>query len=102
MPDYYALILYPLGVLFTLGAVALGGFLVFKTRRDPEDRLFGREPKGEAFNVEEPWEAGKGSPEAEETETPPATAAAALNFREQLADDKVPVPKIAKEMEEKE
>ena len=98
MPDYYALILYPLGVIFTLAAVGLGGFLVWKTKRDSGDRLFGREPKGDAFNIDEPWE--KDFPKPEAIETPAETAAAALRFRKQMEDEEVPTPKIAKELGE--
>ena len=44
-----------LGWLATLSGVALGGFLVFRTKRDRYDALFssGAPPKGEAFSLED-------------------------------------------------
>lgn len=94
MPTYYALILYPLAVLFTLGAVALGGFLVWKTRRDSGDKLFGARERAEVFNTEEPWEK-EDFPVPEEIETPEPTARAALRYRKQKEEEELPKPKIA-------
>jgi hypothetical protein len=38
--------------LITLSGVALGGWLVFRTKRESyEGSLFGSQPQGEAFNV---------------------------------------------------
>ena len=45
---------FVLSWLCTLSGVALGGFLVFRTRRDSYEPLFpGKQPPGEAFNVED-------------------------------------------------
>jgi hypothetical protein len=43
-----------LGWIATLSGVALGGFLVFRTKRDRYDALFSSgAPKGEAFSLED-------------------------------------------------
>lgn len=100
MPAYYVLILYPVAVIFTLGAVALGGYLVWKTKRAPWDKLFGAKETGEVFNVEEPWEKEGDFPVPEEGETPEATARAALRFRNQREEEEMPKPKIVDTLEE--
>jgi len=42
------------GWLATLSAFALGAFVVFKTKREPYESMFAlKEPKGEAFNLED-------------------------------------------------
>ena len=95
IPAYYLLLFYPIGALSVLLGVALGGFLVFRTRRDSHESLFsGREKQGEVFNIEEDWE--KELPET--TKTPEEVAKAAAKFRSQVATIK---PTIADELEEK-
>lgn len=97
MPDYYVFILFAMGAAFTLGAVIVGGYLVWKTKREPGDSLFRmREEPGEVFNAEDPLT--EEFPVVEPTTTPPATAAAALKFRQQMEDAEVPAPKLAKEL----
>jgi len=99
MPSWYILIFYPMGALLTLAAVALGAYVVFKTKRDPSESLFKlREPKGEVFNIEEEWE--KKMPDMEPPKIPPATAAAALRFRGQMEEEKMPTPNIVENMGE--
>jgi len=98
MPDYYVFILFAMGAAFTLGAVIVGGYLVWKTKRDPGDSLFQmKEAPGEAFNVVDTLSEEE-SAETKPTKTPAATAAAALKFREQMEEDKVPAPKVAKDL----
>jgi hypothetical protein len=41
------------GWLSTLSGVALGGWLVYRTKRESYDPLVGPQPKGEAFNLED-------------------------------------------------
>jgi hypothetical protein len=38
----------------TLSGVALGGWLVYRTKREGYDNMFSMPPAGEAFNVEDP------------------------------------------------
>lgn len=45
--------LFCLGAIFALGGVALGGWLVYRTKRDPYDPLFSGNGKGMAFNVDD-------------------------------------------------
>jgi len=42
-----------LGAAVTLSAVALGGYLVFRTKKEPHDSLFGKEQEAKAFLVDE-------------------------------------------------
>lgn len=99
LPAYYILIFFAAGTLFPLLGVALGGFLVFRTKKESHESLFpGREKPGEAFNIDEEWE--KNIPEAVSQKIPDVVAKAAARFREQ-----VPVPDVAKTLgkeEEKE
>lgn len=47
---WHLLIAFSMGGILTLMSVALGGFLVFRTRRDSHEPLFGiSSPKAEAF-----------------------------------------------------
>lgn len=47
------LIALGLGGLLSLGGVALGAVIVFRTKREPHERLFGGVPKGEVFSVDD-------------------------------------------------
>lgn len=95
IPAYYLLLFYPIGALSVLLGVALGGWLVFRTRRDSHESLFpSKEKSGQVFNIEEDWE--KELPEG--PETPDKVAKAAAKFRSQVATIK---PTIADELEEK-
>lgn len=50
---YHILIAFAMGGVMTLMAVGLGGFLVFRTRRDSHESLFAlKSPKGDAFVVD--------------------------------------------------
>jgi len=98
MPDYYVFILFAMGAAFTLGAVIVGGYLVWKTKRDPGDSLFRmREEPGEAFNVIDTLSEEE-TAETKPIKTPAATAAAALKFRQQIEEEEVPVPKVAEKL----
>ena len=89
IPAYYLLLFYPIGAISVLLGVALGGWLVFKTKRDSHESLFQlKEPKGQAFNIEEDWEKEL----SETTETPSKVAQAAGKFRQQFVAEK---PSIA-------
>jgi len=47
---------YILAWLCTLSGVALGGFLVFRTKREGYDSLFrAKPPEGQAFNLEDDY-----------------------------------------------
>lgn len=47
------LIALALGGLLSLTGVALGGLLVWKTKREPYERFFGGAPKGEVFSIDD-------------------------------------------------
>ncbi|MEA1928612.1 MAG: hypothetical protein U9N73_10430 [Candidatus Auribacterota bacterium] len=42
---------FALAWLSTLSGVALGGFLVYRTKRENYDQLFPQQPKSEGFNL---------------------------------------------------
>jgi hypothetical protein len=101
LPAYYILIFFLVGMIGPLLGVALGGILVFRTKREGHESLFpGKEKSGEAFNIEEEWE--KNVAEATEQVIPEVTKRAGDRFRDQLASEE---PKIAETLgkeEEKE
>jgi hypothetical protein len=66
----------------TISGVLLGGFLVYRTKRDPYDQLFSRDSKGSSFNIDDDFEQIK----PENQELPKATAAANSNFINQFAE----------------
>ncbi len=68
------------GWLSTLSGVALGGWLVYRTKRDPYDPLFSSSGKGAAFNIDD--DLGRDEPE-----TPKATAKANKDFMAQFTED---------------
>jgi len=70
------------GWLSTLSGVALGGFLVYRTKRDPYDQLFSRDSKGSSFNIDDDFE----QVEPQNPDLPKATAAANSNFINQFAE----------------
>lgn len=39
--------------VFMLSGVALGAYLVFHTKREPHERLFGGVPKGDVFSIDD-------------------------------------------------
>lgn len=53
IPWWSLLIVYALGALTALGGVALGGWFVFRTKREPYESLFTKQPEGDAFNLED-------------------------------------------------
>ncbi len=46
----------------TLSGVALGGWLVYRTKRDPYDPLFPSNQKGESFNLDDGLGTGQDVP----------------------------------------
>ena len=57
MDDLWPVFLFSLfGWLATLSGVALGGWLVFRTKRESYDPLIGSAPKGEAFNLDDAFD----------------------------------------------
>ena len=76
------ILIFLAGWLSTLSGVALGGFLVYRTKRDPYDQLFSRDSKGSSFNIDDDFEQIK----PENQELPKATAAANSNFINQFAE----------------
>jgi hypothetical protein len=51
-----------LGALTVLVAVALGAYLVFRTKREPHESLFGKEPEAKAFVFDEFADVGQPKP----------------------------------------
>jgi len=45
------ILIFMAGWISTLSGVALGGWLVYRTKRDPYDPLFSRGSKGVSFNI---------------------------------------------------
>ena len=45
-----------LGWAFTLSGVALGGWLVYRTKREPYEGLFTGDKPGEAFNIQDDFD----------------------------------------------
>lgn len=71
----------------TLSGVALGGFLVYRTKRENYDQLFSKPPQGDAFNTD----SGFGfedllNQDQTRTEIPKPMAAAEDRFTEQFAE----------------
>ena len=82
MPDFatatYLLLYTVLGWFATLTGVALGGFLVYRTRRDTDDPLFAsqKERKGEAFVIDDGLD-----PDVSQEPTPIQEEIGAINNR---------------------
>jgi hypothetical protein len=72
------------GWVSTLSGVALGGWLVYRTKRDPYDPLFSRGGVGSSFNIDDDLD------NAEQTtanpDLPKATAKANDSFMDQFAE----------------
>lgn len=51
-----------LGWLATLSGVAVGGWLVYRTKRDPYDPLFPSNQKGDSFNLDDDLSTGQDNP----------------------------------------
>lgn len=89
MPESNPMLYVLLGVLIgwfcTLSSGALIGFMIFRTKKESHEPLFRmREPKGEAFNIEEDWEKEFPPPQ----ESPEKVTEHAKKFREQFAKEK--------------
>jgi len=48
--------------LATLSGVAVGGWLVYRTKRDPYDPLFMTNQKGDSFNLDDDLSTGQDNP----------------------------------------
>jgi hypothetical protein len=71
------------GWLCTLSGVLLGGFLVYKTKRDPYDSMFSRaDNTGSSFNIDDDMDQG----DSVEQEVPKATESANNAFIGQFAE----------------
>ena len=58
----YFILIFICGWVAAITGVALGGFLVFKTKRDPYEPLFTKNGKGEAFNIDDDLGTGPDNP----------------------------------------
>ncbi len=65
----------------TLSGVIIGGFLVYRTKRDPYDPLFPASQKGESFNIDDDLSTGQDI-------IPKETMEANLKFQQQFDVDK--------------
>jgi len=71
------------GWLCTLSGVALGGWLVYRTKRDPYDSMFSRaDNTGASFNIDDDMDQG----DSVEQEVPKATESANNAFIGQFAE----------------
>lgn len=71
------------GWLCTLSGVALGGWLVYRTKRDPYDSMFSRaDNTGASFNIDDDMDQGV----SVEQEVPKATESANNAFIGQFAE----------------
>ncbi len=78
------LIAFILAWICTLSGVALGGFLVFRTKREGYDSLFQvKQPEGKAFNIEDGLDFGE--PPASKVAFPREVQEAQDRFMEQFA-----------------
>jgi hypothetical protein len=71
------------GWLSTLSGVALGGFLVYRTKRDPYDPMFSGGDKGGAFNIDD--DLGQDEPVTPEMSQ--TAAKANKDFMNQFTED---------------
>ena len=78
------IIAFLLAWISTISGVALGGWLVYRTKRDSYDPLFSRGKAGEVFNIEDDLTVFDGSPSS--ASLPKATASANDAFVQQFAD----------------
>jgi purine-cytosine permease-like protein len=70
------------GWISTLSGVALGGWLVYRTKRDPYDSMFSRERQGASFNIDDDFDRVDDS----NPELPEATTKANNAFINQFAE----------------
>ena len=77
-----SLLTFMAGWLSTLSGVALGGWLVYRTKRDSYDSLFSRDNKGASFNLDDDFS----TEEPVNPDLPKATAAANGDFMNQFAE----------------
>jgi len=73
------------GWLSTLSGVALGGWLVYRTKRDPYDPLFASQGKGEVFNIDDDFNIS--DDDKTTTGLPKPTKKANEAFVQKFADD---------------
>ena len=53
IPWWALLVAFASGALLSMCGVALGGWFVYRTKREPYESLFSTRPQGEAFNLED-------------------------------------------------
>lgn len=53
MEPWFTIFIFLAGWLTTLSGVALGGWLVYRTKRDAYEPLWGGQGKGDSFNVDD-------------------------------------------------
>jgi len=81
--NWFSVILFLAGWLTTLSGVAMGGWLVYRTRRDSYEPLWGGPGKGDSFNVDDGFDQDS---DVVGTTLPKSTAAANEAFVNQFAD----------------
>ncbi len=70
--------------LSTLSGVALGGFLVYRTKKESYEPLFAKQPEGDSFNVDDISEMQE---QVSTATIPTAVHQANSAFIDQFADD---------------
>lgn len=85
MEYLFIISLFCLGAVFTLGGVALGGWLVYRTKRDPYEPMFGGTGKGDSFNLDDGLDVGDDP--ATSAGLPGVTEKANSNFIKQFAEN---------------
>lgn len=84
MNTWFVITVFAIAWVSTLSGVALGGFLVFRTKREGYDSLFQvKQPEGQAFNLPDEFTDFQ-QPEVK-TEIPEPVQANADRFTEQFA-----------------
>lgn len=80
------IIAFVMAWICTLSGVALGGFLVFKTKREHYEGLFTGEQKGDSFNVLDDYSDFSGEARSS-AKIPPEVEAANNAFVDQFANN---------------
>ena len=87
VPLHYLLICTVLGWFATLTGVALGGFLVYRTKRDGETLFSGtKKEKGEAFNLQDDFMVHDDEKKHEPVEIPDVIQKNSNRFIDQMFD----------------
>ncbi len=75
--------LFCLGALFAMGGVVLGGWLVYRTKRDHYEPMFSKAGKGDSFNIDDDFTITEDAP----AKLHPITEKANDKFVKQFASD---------------